>query len=174
MILKHGVIQIYTGNGKGKTTAAIGQGIRAAGAELRVYMIQFMKGYPYSEVAGLKNIKEFTVKQFGRADFVNKKHPLKVDIDEAVEALNHAKKIIKSNEYDVVILDEINVALDYKLININDVLTLIKDKPQKVELILTGRYASEELIAHADLVTEMLDIKHPYKNGMKCRKGIDY
>ena len=174
MGLQKGIIHIYTGNGKGKTTAAIGQGIRAVGAGLRVYMIQFMKGYSYSEVKALQSSKNFMIKQFGRPDFVDKKNPAEIDIRYAQEALEHAKQIIESNRYDVVILDEINVALDYQLIKEDEVVNMLKEKPNKMELILTGRYAPQKIIKNADLITEMLEIKHPYKNGMKCRRGIDY
>lgn len=174
MKLEKGLVHVYTGNGKGKTTAAIGQGMRAIGAGLKVYMIQFMKGYPYSEMEALKKIENFILTQFGRAEFVNKKNPAEIDIQYAQQALNHAEKIIKSNKYHVVILDEINVAMDYKLIDIKKVLKLMKEKPKNMELILTGRYAPKEILKNADLVTEMTEIKHPYKKGVQCRKGIDY
>lgn len=173
-VLEKGIIQVYTGNGKGKTTAAIGLGMRAVGAGLKVYMIQFMKGYPYSEVEALKEVKNFTVKQFGRAEFVDKENPAEIDIKYANDALKHAKDVIKSGKYDVVILDEINVAMDFGLINEKEVLDLMKEKPENMELVLTGRYAPQEILKNADLITEMLEIKHPYKSGMKCRKGIDW
>jgi len=173
-VLKKGIIQVYTGNGKGKTTAAIGLGMRAVGAGLKVYMIQFMKGYPYSEIEALKKVENFTLKQFGRADFVDKENPAEIDIKYAKDALKHAEKIIKSKKYDVVILDEINVAMDYGLIEKEEVLELMKKKPGNMELVLTGRYAPKEILKNADLITEMLEIKHPYRNDMKCRKGIDW
>jgi len=174
MSLEKGFIQIYTGNGKGKTTAAIGLGIRATGEGLKVYMIQFMKGRKYSEISALENIKNFTVVQFGRDEFVSKEHPDQIDIDYARKGFEHAKKIIQQGEYDVVILDELNVAVDYNLIPLNDVLQLLSEKPEKVELILTGRYASPEIVRHADLVSELLEIKHPYQTGVENRKGIDW
>jgi cob(I)alamin adenosyltransferase len=170
----HGYIHVYTGNGKGKTTAAIGQGIRAVGAGLSVYMIQFMKGRRYSEIDILETIPGFTVKQFGRDEFVNKQHPEQIDIDLAQRGLTHAHVIITQARHDVVILDEINVALDYKLIPLNDVLTLLDKKPPHMDLILTGRYAPPELIQKADLASEILEIKHPYQKGDACRKGIDW
>lgn len=137
-------------------------------------MIQFMKGRRYSELDCLKNVPNFTVVQCGRDEFVSKEKPEKIDIDLAQKGLVHAKEIIKSEKYDVVILDELNVAVDFKLVDLKDVLTLIKEKPKKLELVFTGRYASPEIIKVADLVTEMLEIKHPYQKGVKARKGIDY
>jgi len=174
MSLDKGLVQVYTGNGKGKTTAAMGLGLRATGAHLKVYMIQFMKGRRYSEVDAIEHIPNFTIVQFGRDDFVSKQKPEQVDIDLAKKGLEHAKEIVQSKKYDVVILDEINVAMDYNLISSEDVQKLIKEKPEKVELILTGRYAPLEIIQQADLVSEILEIKHPYQKGLKSRKGIDW
>jgi len=174
MSLEKGFIQIYTGCGKGKTTAAIGLGIRATGGGLKVYMIQFMKGRKYSEITALEKIKNYTVVQFGRDEFVSKERPDQIDIDYARKGFEHAKKILQKGEYDVVILDEINVAVDYNLIPLNDVLQLLSEKPEKVELILTGRYASPEIVRNADIVSEILEIKHPYQNGVESRKGIDW
>jgi cob(I)alamin adenosyltransferase len=174
MPLKKGYIQVYTGDGKGKTTAAIGLGIRAVGDGLKVIMIQFMKGRRYSELDGLSQLKNFTVVQFGRDEFVNKKKPEPVDRELAKKGLAYAKEVILKNQYDVVILDEINVAVDFKLISLEDVVQILKDKPEKLELILTGRYAPAELIKQADLVSEILEIKHPYQQGIQSRKGIDW
>jgi len=174
MVLEKGFIHVYTGPGKGKTTAALGLGLRAAGAGLNVYMIQFMKGRRYSELDAVKHLTNFTIVQYGRDEFVSKKKPEQVDIDLAQKGFAQAKKIVKDGKYDLVILDEINVAIDYNLISLDDVLKLIKEKPKKVELVLTGRYAPPELVKSADLVTEMLEIKHPYQDGVLARKGIDY
>jgi len=174
MSTQKGLIHVYTGNGKGKTTAAIGLGVRAAGAGLKVYMIQFMKGRRYSELDGLTNVPHFTVVQFGRDEFVSKDKPEQIDIDLASKGLTHAIEIIKKGTYDLVILDEINVALDYHLLSLEDVLLLLKNKPEHTELVLTGRYAHPELIKQADLVSEILEIKHPYQKGIKSRKGIDW
>ena len=174
MSIKKGLIHIYTGNGKGKTTAAIGVGIRAIGDGLKVHMIQFMKGRRYSEIDALENIPNFTVVQYGRDEFVSKKNPDKIDSDLAKKGFEHAKKIVKSGEYDVVILDEINVAVDFDLIPLEDILHLIEEKPEKVELILTGRYAHPDVVKLADLVSEILEIKHPYQEGVQSRKGIDW
>ena len=174
MSLEKGYIHVYTGYGKGKTTAAIGLGIRATGDGLKVIMIQFMKGRRYSEIEALENIPHFTVVQYGRDEFVSKERPEQIDIDLARDGFEHAKKILQKGEYDVVILDEINVAVDFNLIPLQDVLQLLSEKPRKVELILTGRYASPEIVKQADLVSEILEIKHPYQNGVQSRKGIDW
>lgn len=172
--MEKGYIHVYTGNGKGKTTSAIGLGIRATGAGLKVHMLQFMKGRRYSELNSLDNIKNFTYSQHGRDEFVNKKNPEKIDIDKAQEGFKHAKKLIKSNKYDMLILDEINVAVDFNLIDIKDVVKLVENKPEKLELILTGRFAHAEIQRVADYVTEMLEIKHPYQQNIEARKGIDF
>lgn len=174
MSLKKGLIHVYTGNGKGKTTAAIGLGVRASGDGLKVLMIQFMKGRRYSELDALEQLKNFSVVQFGRDEFVSKEKPAQVDIDLAQKALAYAKEVILKKTYDVVILDEINVALDYRLIALDDVLQLLKEKPESLELVLTGRSASPDIIKHADLVSEILEIKHPYQKGVLSRKGIDW
>lgn len=174
MSLKKGYIHVYTGNGKGKTTAAIGLGIRASGAGLRVLMIQFMKGRRYSEIDTLQHVKNFTVIQFGRDEFVSKEKPEQIDIDLAQQGLGYANDAIQHGGYDLVILDEINVAVDFHLISLEDVIDLIKKKPETLELVITGRYASPEVIKHADIVSEILEIKHPYKKGIESRKGIDW
>jgi cob(I)alamin adenosyltransferase len=174
MSLTKGFIHVYTGNGKGKTTAAIGLGIRAAGSGLKVLMIQFMKGRRYSELDALEQVKDFTVVQFGRDEFVSKKNPEKIDIDLAQKGVSYAREVLQKNLFDVVILDEINVAVDFQLIALDEVLNLLKLKPKTMELILTGRYAPPELIKHADVVSEVLEIKHPYQKGIQSRKGIDW
>jgi cob(I)alamin adenosyltransferase len=174
MPLKKGLIHVYTGNGKGKTTAAIGLGIRAAGNNLKVLMIQFMKGRRYSELDALEHIKNFTVVQFGRDEFVSKEHPEQIDIDLAQKGLTYAKDVIQKGTYDLVILDEINVALDYHLIALHDVLRVLQEKPETVEVVLTGRYAPPDIVKDADVVSEILEIKHPYQTGITSRKGIDW
>ena len=174
MTLEKGYIHVYTGPGKGKTTAAMGLGLRATGEGLKVYMIQFMKGRRYSEIDALEHIKNFTVVQFGRDEFVSKEKPEQIDIDLARKGFEHAKETLKKAKHDVIILDEINVAVGFNLLPLKDVLQLLSEKPEKVELILTGRYASPELIKIADIVTEMLEIKHPYQDGVQSRKGIDW
>jgi len=137
-------------------------------------MIQFMKGRRYSELDAIENLSNFTIVQHGRDEFVNKENPEQIDIDLAAKGFAHAKDVIKSGKYDMVILDEINVAIDFNLINLEDVVKLIEDKPEKLEIILTGRYADPEIMKIADLVTEMLEIKHPYQQGVEARKGVDF
>jgi cob(I)alamin adenosyltransferase len=173
MKLKKGLVQIYTGNGKGKTTAALGLALRAAGAGYKVYIGQFIKSDAYSEIKMLRKIKKIKVEQYGRGCFIKKK-PKKIDIDYAQKGLSKARKNIASGKYDVVILDEANVAVSLSLIKIRDVFNLIKHKPISVELVLTGRYSPPALLKYADLVTEMKELKHPYKKGTKARLGIEY
>jgi len=173
--LKQGLVQCYFGRGKGKTTAAIGQGFRASGHGFKVFMIQFMKGWDkYGEVNAIKNTENFELKQFGTPDLISE--PSEIDYDEAKKALEFAEEIIVSDEYDIVILDEIGVAVAYDLIDVNDVLALIDKKPEKVELILTGGPNMHPKIKErADLLTEMRMIKHYYSSkGISSRFGIEY
>ena len=172
--MEKGYIHVYTGPGKGKTTAALGLGLRAVGAGLKVHMMQFMKGRRYSEIDAIENLSNFTLSQHGRDEFVSKENPEQVDVDLAQEGFAQAKDIIKNSEYDLVILDELNVAIDYNLVKLEDVINLIEQKPEKLELVLTGRDAHPEIVKIADLVTEMLEIKHPYQQGVAARKGIDF
>jgi cob(I)alamin adenosyltransferase len=172
--LDKGFIHVYTGQGKGKTTAAIGLGLRAAGAGLKVHMIQFMKGRRYSELDALEKLNNFTFSQHGRDEFVSKEKPEQIDIDLAKEGFEYAKSLMNGKKYDMIILDEINVAVDFKLISVEDLIKLIEKKPENLELVLTGRYANSEIVRIADVVTEMLEIKHPYQQGVEARKGIDY
>jgi cob(I)alamin adenosyltransferase len=174
MALPKGYTQVYTGDGKGKTTASIGLAVRAAGAGLAVAMIQFMKGRPYAEIDAIKNIPGFEIFQHGRDAFVSKRDPDPVDLDLAREGLDHAHKIISAGKHDLVILDEINVALDFGLLPLAEVLEMLAKKPPHVELVLTGRYAPGEILDAADLVTDMREIKHFYKDGVKARRGIEH
>ena len=173
--LKKGLVQVYTGNGKGKTSAAFGLALRAIGRGLKVYIIQFIKGgFDYGELYVVDKLPNLKLKAFGQGKFVTQFPPSKKDIEIAKEALELAKKIVKSGEYDVVILDEINVAMSLRLIKIEEVVNMIKEKPKNVELVLTGRYAPKEIIDIADLVTEMKEIKHPFQKGIPPRKGIEF
>ncbi len=173
MRFKKGLIQIYTGNGKGKTTAAIGLAVRAAGAGLRVYMMQFIKGMRYSEIKALSGLKGIKVEQCGRGCFIKGK-PAKKDMLSAEKGLNKLKKVIKSGKFNIVILDEVNVALKLGLISEEDVISLAKEKPASLELVMTGRYCPESIIKIADLVTEMKEKKHPFKKGIRARLGIEF
>jgi len=173
--LEQGLVQVYTGNGKGKTSAAFGLALRAIGRGLKVYVIQFIKGgFDYGELYMIEKLPNLKLKAFGRGKFVTEKPPSKEDVKLSEEALALAEQVVKNGEYDIVILDEINVALNLKLINLQKVLELIKNKPKHVELILTGRYAPKEIIEAADLVTEMKEVKHPFNKGYQARKGIEY
>ncbi len=175
MPLKVGLIQVYTGGGKGKTTAALGQAVRAAGQGLRTCIIQFMKGWPhYGELSALAATPAITIRQFGRAEFVNRASPDPRDVQEAERGLTFAREAMLSGQYDIIVLDEINMALDFELIPLADVLRLCDEKPEHVELILTGRCAPAEIINRADLVTEMHSLKHPYDRGLQGRRGIEY
>lgn len=173
--LNHGFIQIYTGNGKGKTTAAIGQAVRAAGFGLKTYIVQFMKEYPYNELNSLKRLSDWiTIEQFGGDEFVYKKElPTKKDLAKAKKGLETAKEKMLNGRYDLIILDEAIVAIYFKLIKTEELIEFIKQKPENVELILTGRYCPEELIELADLVTEMKEVKHYYQKGITSRRGIE-
>jgi cob(I)alamin adenosyltransferase len=173
--LNKGYTQIYTGNGKGKTTAAIGQAVRAAGFGLKTYMIQFMKEYPYNEIKALENLKEWIeVVQCGKDDYVYKKElPPADEITKAINGLIDAKERMLSGKYDLIILDEICVAIYFKLFSTDAILDFIKSKPENVELILTGRYCPQELIDAADLVTDMTELKHYYQKGVLARRGIE-
>lgn len=173
--LEKGLVQVYTGDGKGKTSAAFGLALRAIGRGLKVYIIQFIKGgFDYGELYMVDKLPNLELKAFGRGRFVMEKPPGKEDIKLAQEAFQLVEEVVKSGKYDIVILDEINVALNLKLINLEEVLKLIKNKPKHVELVLTGRCAPDEIIEAADLVTEMKEVKHPFNKGFQARKGIEY
>ena len=170
-----GLVEIFTGEGKGKTSAALGAIIRALGHGLRVYIVFFMKGdFPYGEQKILCQLPNCTVERFGFQEFVDPAHVKPEEKEEARKALEAARKAMLSLKYDVVILDEVNVAAAWKLIDVDDVIKLLHDKPEKVELILTGRYADPKLIELADLVTNMVKVKHPFDKGILSRKGIEY
>jgi cob(I)alamin adenosyltransferase len=173
MSLQRGYVQVYTGNGKGKTTAALGQALRAAGAGLKVFIGQFVKGMHYCELDSLCTFGEkIVIKQFGRDCFIHN-DPVQEDIDAACAGLDEIRSVVQSGEYDLVILDEVNIALYYKLFSVEDVLELIRTKPENVELILTGRMADSRILEAADLVTEMVEIKHYYTQGVQARSGIE-
>jgi cob(I)alamin adenosyltransferase len=169
-----GYVQVYTGKGKGKTTAAFGLALRAAGAGLRVYFAQFVKGTKYSECHAVgKYLSEFiTLKQYGLGYFVERE-PNEEDRRSAVEGLREIKKIMCSETYDIIILDEANIAVYYKLFSVEDLLDFIDAKPDGIEIIITGRHADPKVIDRADLITEMKEIKHYYHDGVEARTGIE-
>ena len=173
--LERVLVQVYTGEGKGKSSAAFGLALRAIGRGLKVYIVQFIKGgFDYGELYVVQKLPNLTLRAFGRGKFVTQKPPDKVDVDFAQEALVLAEKVVGSGEYDIVILDEVNVALNLKLIQLDRVMKMIMNKPKYVELVLTGRNAPDEVVQAADLVTEMREVKHPYSKGFQARKGIEY
>lgn len=168
-----GYIHLYTGNGKGKTTAAFGLAIRAVGAGKSVFIAQFVKGMPYSELDTFKRIPEIEIKQYGLDCFIKNK-PCQKDIDAAKIGFNKIATIIAANSVDLLILDEICIALYYHLFEEEALLNLLKVKPTAMEIVLTGRYASKALYEIANLITEMKEIKHYYNDGIEARKGIEY
>jgi cob(I)alamin adenosyltransferase len=176
-VLKNGLIIVLTGNGKGKTTAAMGQALRAVGHGLKVLMLQFIKGtWDYGELESIKKLDpDFKIKPLGKG-FVRSKS--KLSNNEAIENINQsweqAEKEIFSDKYDMVILDEINYVIDFGLLPVDKILTLLDKKPKRLHIILTGRNAHKKVIERADLVTEMVEIKHHYSKGIKAQKGIEF
>lgn len=172
---EQGLVQVFTGDGKGKTSAALGSVVRALGHDLRVFIVFFMKGdYPYGERQLLSRIPNVTIASYGQEEFVDPANVRPEQIAQAEKAFKVAREAVLSGDYDLVVLDEVNVAAAFKLVPVDDILQLIKEKPQKVDLILTGRKADTRLVQAADLVTEMVKIKHPYDQGIASRKGFEY
>jgi cob(I)alamin adenosyltransferase len=170
-----GLIQVFTGNGKGKTSAALGSILRAAGHGFKVFIVFFMKGkYPYGEFSSLPRLPNVEVASFGLRCLVDRNNINPEEIEQAQLALKTAREAMLSGKYDMVVLDEVNVAVYFNLIPLDDVVKLVEAKPPELELILTGRYAEAAVIERADLVTEMVKVKHPYDKGVKARKGIEY
>ena len=168
-----GYCHIYTGDGKGKTTASLGLAIRAAGAGIRVYIAQFLKGMESCELHALERFSDLiTVERFGRECFIVNT-PQEEDFTLAKQAIERVKEVLLKGKYGMVILDEVNLAVHLGLIGVGDITEIIDKKPQAVEIILTGRHAHENIIEKADLVTEMVEVKHYYKKGVKARKGIE-
>lgn len=169
-----GYIQIYTGNGKGKSTAAFGLSLRAIGAGKKVFFAQFVKGKPYSEINAIaKFLPDITLQQYGLGCFIYD-NPTQDDINAAQNGLKEISTIIQSEKYDIIVLDEANIALYYKLFSVRDLIDVLNKKPKATEIIITGRYAPDELIKIADLVTEMKEIKHYYTKGIEAREGIEF
>lgn len=169
-----GLIQVYTGDGKGKTTAALGLALRAAGRNMKVLIVQFMKKWDYGELHSLKLIPYITLETFGTKEFIYKGKAKKIDYEEAEKAFSFGVEGVKSGNYDLVIFDELNMALYYELLDLKEVIKKIKEKPENVEVVITGRKAPQEIIEIADLVTEMREVKHPYQKGVEARKGIEF
>ena len=175
---KDGLVIVYTGKGKGKTTAALGMALRAVGHDRRICMIQFIKGsWHYGEMTSSKLLEpQFELIAVGKGfvGILDDKSPREEHVKIAQEAVQISREKIQSKKYDIIILDEINYAVNLGLVEVNDVLDLIKIKPSTLHLVLTGNYASDEIINAADLVTEMKEVKHPFQVGIKAKKGIDY
>lgn len=173
-----GLVIVYTGKGKGKTTAALGIVLRAVGHGYKVGMIQFIKGeWYYGELTSSKRLEpEFEMIAAGKGfvGIIDDDHPIEDHQDAARQALAIAREKLVSGAYDVLILDEINYAVKLNLLTEQDVLDLIKSKPQKTTIVLTGNYAPESVLQLADLITEMREVKHPYQSGIKAKKGIDF
>lgn len=176
MRLSQGLIQVYTGDGKGKTTCALGLALRAVGQGFKVYMVQFMKGRETGElrVAAERLAPEMTLRSFGRPGLVNLRDPAAEDLALIRDAWDLARQVILAGEHDLVILDEINLAMTFKLLPQTEVFEVLRDRPPWVEVVLTGRQAPPELVELADLVTEMRPVKHYYAAGVPARRGIEW
>ncbi len=169
-----GYVQVYTGNGKGKTTAALGLALRATGAGKKVFIAQFIKGRTYSEITAINNyLPAVIIKQYGMGCFIVNK-PCLEDIEAAKKGLEHVSEVIASGEYDLIVLDEACIAIYYELFTVEELIRVISRKKDKTEIVITGRYAPQKLLDFADLVTEMIEIKHYFKSGVEARKGIEY
>ena len=167
-----GMVHVYTGNGKGKTTSAIGLAVRAVGAGHSVFIGQFVKGMKYSELNSLADIEGIKVKQYGQNYFIKGK-PNKKDIETADYGFQEIKKVLSSGDYEVVILDEANIATYYNLFTVEELIDIIENRADQVEVVITGRMADDKIIEYADLVTEMKEIKHYYQKGIMAREGIE-
>ncbi len=175
MFGEKGLVHIYTGNGKGKTTSSLGLAMRALGHGAHVTVIQFMKGWKdYGELITASKLEGFEMIQTGRPDYVYKGKEQPGDYEEAERGIETALRVMSSGKCDMLILDEINVALEYGLLTLDSVMELVKNKPFGMELVLTGRGAHRDLIELADLVTEMQEVKHPFKEGITARKGVEF
>lgn len=171
--LKQGYVQIYTGNGKGKTTAALGLALRASGSGMRTYIGQFMKGQHYGELDAVRDCPAITIEQYGDVCCIRREEVTPEHVAQARHGLARAREAMLSGKYDIVVLDEINVSIWFGLLAVDEVLALLDERPTTVELVLTGRYAPDELVERADLVTEMREIKHYYARGIPARVGIE-
>lgn len=175
--MKKGLIIVHTGNGKGKTTAAMGLAFRAVGQGLRVLMLQFIKGdRKYGELESVKKFgPDFKIQPLGKGFICSNSKLTDEEIAENIsQSWEHAKNEILTDKYDMIILDEINYVISYKLIPVEEVLAMLEDRPERLHIVMTGRDAHEKIIDRADLVTEMKEIKHPYSKGIKAQKGIEF
>jgi len=168
-----GYIQVYTGDGKGKTTAALGLALRASGHGMHTYIGQFMKGQIYGELEALRDHPYITIEQYGDVRCIRREEVTSDHVAQAQRGLERVREAMLSGEYDIVVLDEVNVTIWFGLLTVEEVLALLDERPEHVEVILTGRRAPPELIERADLVTEMREIKHYYQQGVLARKGIE-
>ncbi|RLC67008.1 MAG: cob(I)yrinic acid a,c-diamide adenosyltransferase [Chloroflexi bacterium] len=173
MKLSRGYVQVYTGDGKGKTTAALGLALRAAGHGLRTYVGQFMKGQHYGELEALRDCPCITIEQYGDVRCIRREEVTSEHVTQARRGLERAREAMLSGEYDVVVLDEVNVTIWFGLLSTEEVLALLDQRTDSVEAVLTGRRAPPELVERADLVTEMREVKHYYQRGVAARKGVE-
>jgi len=172
-VLKKGYIQVYTGDGKGKTTAALGLALRAAGRGLHTYFGQFMKGQHYGELTAVQDHPLITIEQYGDVRCIRREDVTPAHVEQAHRGLQRASDALVSNDYDIVVLDEVNVAIWFGLLSTDQVLALLDRKPPHVEVVLTGRRAPRALLERADLVTEMREVKHYFTQGVGAREGIE-
>ncbi|MFQ6101175.1 MAG: cob(I)yrinic acid a,c-diamide adenosyltransferase [Anaerolineae bacterium] len=171
--LSRGYIQVYTGDGKGKTTAALGLALRAAGHGMRTYIGQFMKGQHYGELDALHDHPHITIEQYGDVRCIRREEVSPEHVAQAHRGLERAREAMLSGQYDIVVLDEVNVTIWFGLLDVEEVLAFLDEKPERVEVVLTGRRAPQQLVERADLVTEMREVKHYYRQGVMARKGIE-
>ena len=171
--LSKGYVQVYTGNGKGKTTAALGLALRASGRGMHTYIGQFMKGQIYGELDALRDHPYITIEQYGDAHFIGREEVTPEHVAQAHRGLERALEAMLSGQYALIVLDEVNVTVWFGLLSVEEVLAFLDQHPDHVEVILTGRHAPQELIGRADLVTEMREVKHYYEQGVMARKGIE-
>jgi cob(I)alamin adenosyltransferase len=171
--LTRGHVQVYTGDGKGKTTAALGLALRASGRGLQTYVGQFMKGQHYGELDAVRDNPFITIEQYGDVRCIHREEATSEHVRQAQQGLERAREAMRSGKYDIIVLDEVNVTIWFGLLQVDDVLAFIDQRPEHVELVLTGRRAPQKLIERADLVTEMRPVKHYYEQGVMARKGIE-
>lgn len=176
MTEKKGLVLVYTGNGKGKTTAALGLALRASGHGAKIFMVQFRKDDPkYGEIQAIRKfLPNMTVVQSGKSRIMVRGYFMQEDVNDAWDAFLQGKAAVLSGQYDLVIFDEINIAMSYRLLPLDEVLQLLAERPPAVDIVLTGRNAPQEIMDAADLVSEVREIKHPYKTGVQARKGMEF